>query len=166
MADGTTNPTLLEAPMPTITTFLTYNDQAEAAVRHYLSIFEDGKIVGTMPGPDGKVLGVTFELLGQTFIALNGGPSFKFTEAFSLFVSVDTQEEIDRYWAKLTANGGKEVQCGWLVDKFGVSWQIVPKLLPKLFADKDREKAGRAVQAMMAMKKLDIAGLQKAFDGE
>jgi predicted 3-demethylubiquinone-9 3-methyltransferase (glyoxalase superfamily) len=150
--------------MPSITTFLTYDQQAEAAVSHYLSIF-DGRIVDTMRGPDGAVLGLTFELLGQTFIALNGGPSFEFSEAISLFVSVDTQEELDRYWTRLTADGGKEVQCGWLVDKFGVSWQIVPKLLPKLFADPDRDGAGRAFQAMMRMKKLDIAGLQKAFTG-
>lgn len=152
--------------MPTITTFLTFNDQAVEAVHHYLSIFKDGKIVSTMPGPNDTVMGLTFELLGQTFIALNGGPSFSFNEGISLFVSVDTQEEVDRYWTKLTENGGKEVQCGWLVDKFGVSWQIVPKILPKLFGDKDREKAGRAIQAMMGMKKLDIAGLHKAFDGK
>jgi predicted 3-demethylubiquinone-9 3-methyltransferase (glyoxalase superfamily) len=151
--------------MPAITTFLTYNNQAEEAVRLYISIFEDGRIVSTMPGPNNTVMGLTFELLNQTFIALNGGPSFTFTEGFSFFVSVDTQEEIDRYWSKLTANGGKESQCGWLVDKYGVSWQIIPKILPKLFADKDREKSGRAVQAMLGMKKLDIAGLQKAFDG-
>ncbi|HTE49614.1 MAG TPA: VOC family protein [Kofleriaceae bacterium] len=150
--------------MPAITTFLTFDNQAEAAVRHYLSIFE-GKVVSTMPGPDDTVMGLTFEMLGQTFIALNGGPSFTFTPGISLFVSVETQAEIDRYWTRLIADGGKEVQCGWLVDKFGVSWQIVPTILPRLFSDKDREKAGRAVQAMLGMQKLDIAGLQKAFDG-
>jgi len=151
--------------MPTITPFLTYNKQAEEAVHHYLSIF-DGKILGTMPGPNGSVMGLTFEILNQTFIALNAGPSFTFTEGFSIFVSVETQEEVDRYWKKLTENGGKESQCGWLVDKFGVSWQIVPEILPKLFSAKDREKAGRAIQAMMGMRKLDIAGLQRAFDGK
>ncbi len=151
--------------MPTIHTFITYENQAEEAVRFYLSVFENGRIVSTMPGPNDTVMGLTFELLGQTFIALNGGPSFTFTPGFSLFVTVDTQEEIDRYWSKLTGNGGQESQCGWLVDRFGVSWQIIPKILPELFAAKDREKAGRAVQAMLGMKKLDIAALRKAFDG-
>jgi len=151
--------------MPEITTFITYNDQAEAAVRHYLSIFEGGKILSTMPGPNGTVMSLTFELLGKTFIALNGGPSFTFTQGFSLFVSCETQAEIDRYWAKLT-EGGKEVQCGWLVDKFGVSWQIVPKNLGSLLFSKDPKKAGRAMQAMLGMKKLDIAALQRAAEAE
>jgi predicted 3-demethylubiquinone-9 3-methyltransferase (glyoxalase superfamily) len=150
--------------MATITPFLTYDHQAEEAVRYYLSIFE-GRIISTMPGPNGTVMGLTFELLGQTFSALNGGPSFKFTEAYSMFVSVETQDEIDRYWTRLTQDGGKEVQCGWLVDKYGVSWQIIPKILPRLFADKDRAAAGRAVQAMLGMQKIDIAGLKRAFDG-
>jgi predicted 3-demethylubiquinone-9 3-methyltransferase (glyoxalase superfamily) len=150
--------------MPQITPFITYNDQAEAAVKHYLSIFEGGKIVSTMPGPNGTVMSLTFELLGQTFIALNGGPTFTFTQGFSLFVSCETQAEIDHYWAKLT-EGGKEVQCGWLVDKFGVSWQIVPKNLGSLVFGKDPEKSGRALQAMLAMKKFDIATLQRAYDG-
>jgi predicted 3-demethylubiquinone-9 3-methyltransferase (glyoxalase superfamily) len=156
--------------MPEITTFLTYDHQAEEAVRHYLSIFENGKIVSTMrmpeggPGPAGSVLAVTFELLGQTFHALNGGPSFTFTQGFSLFVSCDTQAEIDRYWSKLT-EGGKEVQCGWLVDKFGVSWQIVPRVLMPMLTDKDRAKASRAMQAMMQMKKFDIAALKRAHEG-
>jgi predicted 3-demethylubiquinone-9 3-methyltransferase (glyoxalase superfamily) len=151
--------------MPEITTFITYNDQAEAAVRHYLSIFEGGKIMSTMPGPNGTVMSLTFELLGQTFIALNGGPSFTFTQGFSLFVSCETQAEIDRYWEKLT-EGGKEVQCGWLVDKFGVSWQIVPKSLGALLFNKDPQKAGRTMQAMLGMKKLDIAALQRAAEAE
>src|SRR6476659_9486215 len=100
--------------MPEITPFITYNDQAEAAVRYYLSIFEGGKILSTMPGPNGTVMSLTFELLGRTFIALNGGPTFTLTQGFSMFVSCDSQAEIDRYWEKLT-DGGKEVQCGWLV---------------------------------------------------
>jgi predicted 3-demethylubiquinone-9 3-methyltransferase (glyoxalase superfamily) len=150
--------------MPKITTFLTYDNKAEEAARYYTSIFEGGKIVSTMPGPGGSVLGVTFELLGQTFIALNGGPSFTFSQGISLFVSCDTQAEIDRYWEKLTA-GGKEVQCGWLVDKFGVSWQVVPKVLGDLLSDKDAAKAGRAMQAMLKMKKLDIATLKRAHEG-
>ena len=151
--------------MPSITTFLTFDNQAEAAVRHYLSIFE-GKVVSTVPGPNDSVMGLSFEILGRSFFALNGGPTFTFTPGISLYVEVDTQEEIDRYWPKLLADGGKEIQCGWLVDKFGVSWQIVPAILPRLFADKDPVKAGRAVQAMMGMQKLDIAALQKAFDGK
>jgi predicted 3-demethylubiquinone-9 3-methyltransferase (glyoxalase superfamily) len=151
--------------MPTLNTFLTYNDQAEEAVRYYLSIFENGKILKTLPGPNGKALTVEFELLGQRMVALNGGPTFKFSEAFSLAVNCDTQAEIDRYWSKLT-EGGKEIQCGWLVDKFGVSWQIVPKMLPEVLASKDPAKAGRAMQAMMKMVKLDIAELQRAHDGQ
>ena len=151
--------------MPTITTFLAYNDAAEEAVRHYLSVFEDGKITSTMPGPNGTVMGVSFELFGRPFIALNGGPTFSFSEGTSLFVECDTQAEIDRFWSKLTSDGGEEGQCGWCKDKYGVSWQIIPKVLGKLFSDKDREKAGRAVQAMMKMKKLDIAALEKAHAG-
>ena len=153
-----------------ITTFLTYDTQAEEAAKLYTSLF-DGKIKETMrqppggPGPEGVVLTVTFELLGQTYIALNGGPSFTFTQGFSLMVQVETQAEIDRLWKALTENGGKEVQCGWLVDKFGVSWQIVPKQLFGMISNKDKAKAGRAMQAMMKMQKLDLAKLQAAFDG-
>jgi predicted 3-demethylubiquinone-9 3-methyltransferase (glyoxalase superfamily) len=161
----------LETDMPTITTFLTYDNQAEEAARLYLSTFEEGRIVATSrypeggPAPAGSVLSLTFELFGQTFIALNGGPSFSFAQGISLFVQCDTQEQIDRYWSKLTAEG-KEVQCGWLVDKFGVSWQIVPRVLGELLQDKDKAKAGRAMAAMMKMKKLDIAALKRAHDGE
>jgi predicted 3-demethylubiquinone-9 3-methyltransferase (glyoxalase superfamily) len=153
-----------------ITTFLTYDTQAEEAAKLYTSLF-GGKIKETMrypaggPRPEGAVLSVTFELLGQTYIALNGGPTFTFGHGFSLMVQVDTQAEIDRLWTKLTENGGKEVQCGWLVDQFGVSWQIVPKQLGGLLSDKDRAKSGRAMQAMMGMRKLDLAKLQAAFDG-
>ncbi len=154
----------------TITTFLTYDNQAEEAAKLYTSLL-DGKITDTMrqppggPGKEGAVLTVTFELLGQTYIALNGGPSFTFTHAFSFMVQVDTQAEVDRLWTKLTENGGKEVQCGWLTDRFGVSWQICPKQLFGMISNKDKEKAGRAMQAMMGMKKLDLAKLQAAFDG-
>ena len=153
-----------------ITTFLTYDTQAEEAAKLYTSLF-DGTIKETMrypaggPKPEGSVLSVTFELLGQTYIALNGGPSFSFAQGFSLMVQVETQAEIDRLWQKLTENGGKEVQCGWLVDKFGVSWQIVPKQLSAMLSDKDRAKSGRAMKAMMGMGKLDLARLQSAFDG-
>lgn len=151
--------------MPEITTFLTYDDKADEAVRLYLSIFEDGKITSTMKNGD-KVFSVSFELFGKPFVALNGGPSFTFSQGISLLVTCDTQAEIDRYWEKLTANGGKEVQCGWLTDKFGVSWQIVPRGLAELLGDKDPAKAGRAMQAMMKMKKLDIAALRRAHAGE
>jgi len=149
--------------MPSITTFLTYNDQAEAAVRHYTSIFENSKITNTMRAGD-RVVSLTFELLGQSFFALNGGPTFTFAQGISLFVSCDTQEQIDHYWNKLL-DGGKPVQCGWLQDRFGVSWQIVPKILGELLGDKDPERAGRAMQAMLAMQKLDIAELKRAHAG-
>lgn len=154
----------------TITTFLTYDTQAEEAARLYTSLF-GGTIKETMrypsggPRPEGSVLSVTFELLGQTYVALNGGPTFTFAQGFSLMVQVDTQTELDRLWTKLTENGGKEVQCGWLEDKFGVSWQIVPKQLQSMLSDKDRAKSGRAMQAMMLMRKLDLARLQAAFNG-
>jgi predicted 3-demethylubiquinone-9 3-methyltransferase (glyoxalase superfamily) len=153
-----------------ITTFLTYDTQAEEAATLYTSLF-GGKIKETMryptggPRPEGAVLSVTFELFGQTYIALNGGPTFTFAEGFSLMVQVDTQAEIDRLWTKLTENGGKESRCGWLVDRFGVSWQIVPKQLMGLLSHRDRAKSGRAMQAMMGMQKLDLAKLQAAFDG-
>jgi predicted 3-demethylubiquinone-9 3-methyltransferase (glyoxalase superfamily) len=154
----------------TITTFLTYDTQAEEAAKLYTTLF-GGRIVDTMrypaggPAPEGAVLSVTFELLGQTYIALNGGPSFTFAQGFSLMVQVETQAEIDRLWDGLTRNGGKEVQCGWLVDRFGVSWQIVPAQLGGMIGAGDRQKAGRAMQAMMGMQKLDLAKLQAAFDG-
>ncbi len=154
--------------MPTLTTFLTFNNQAEEAAKLYTSVF-DGKIVSTVRSPqgapnEGSVMTVTFEILGQTIVALNGGSSFTFTQGFSLLVSCDTQAEIDRYWAKLT-EGGKEVACGWLTDKFGMSWQITPRVLLTMISDKDTVKAGRAMQAMMKMKKIEIAPLKLAFEG-
>jgi predicted 3-demethylubiquinone-9 3-methyltransferase (glyoxalase superfamily) len=156
--------------MAQITTFLSYQDQAEAAVELYVSIF-DGKILSTMGGgvgalgEKGKVFSLTFELFGQPFIAMNGGRSFQFSDGVSLFVSCETQAEIDRYWARLTEGGGKEVQCGWLVDRFGVSWQIVPEMLGRVLGGPDPVKSQRALQAMLKMKKLDIATLQRAYDG-
>jgi predicted 3-demethylubiquinone-9 3-methyltransferase (glyoxalase superfamily) len=153
-----------------ITTFLTYDTQAEEAAKLYTTLF-DGKIKETMRYPagapmrEGAVLSVTFELLGQTYIALNGGPTFTFSQGFSFMVQVDTQAEIDRLWTKLTESGGKAVQCGWLVDRFGVSWQIVPSQLGGMLSDRDRTKSGRAMQAIMKMQKLDLARLQAAFDG-
>lgn len=150
--------------MPTMTTFLTYDDQAETAAKLYVSIF-DGQIVRIMRGPGDSVLGVDFELFGSPYIALNGGPTFRFSPGISLFVSCDTQDEIDRYWSKLLEAGGSEVQCGWITDRFGVSWQIVPKLLGSLLASAERDKSGQAMQAMLQMKKLDIGALQRAYDG-
>jgi predicted 3-demethylubiquinone-9 3-methyltransferase (glyoxalase superfamily) len=152
--------------MQKITPFLWFDGQAEEAARHYCSIFANSRIVETMPGPGGKAMGVTFELEGQRFMSLNGGPQYKFTPAISLFVSCETQAEIDTLWARLASGGGQEVQCGWVTDKFGLSWQVVPPLLGKLLGHADREKAGRAMQAMLQMKKLDIAGLQAAADGK
>jgi len=146
-----------------ITPFLWFDGQAEAAMRFYVSIFKNSRIVSTMPGPDGKILTGTFELDGRQFMALNGGPQFRFTEAISLFVSCETQAEVDELWDKLT-EGGAESQCGWLKDKFGLSWQIVPSALGRLLGDKDRKKAQAAMQAMLQMKKIEIKGLQEAFD--
>lgn len=153
--------------MPTITTFLTFANQAEEAAQFYTSIFPGSRIVqinrygAGAPAPEGSVMTVTFELLGRTHIALNGGPSFSFSEGFSMFVTCDTQEEVDRYWELLTA-GGREVACGWLTDKFGLSWQIVPAGFVELVADPDPAKARRAMAAMMGMKKLDLPALRRA----
>ncbi len=142
--------------MQKITTFLTFNDQAQEAAQLYVSIFRDGKITSTVPGPGGGVMMVTFQLFGQSFMALNGGPTFSFSEGTSLFVSCETQAEIDDLWSKLTADGGSEGRCGWCKDKFGVSWQIIPSALPRLL------NGPQAVQAMMTMSKLDIAALEAA----
>ncbi|MGD5408134.1 VOC family protein, partial [Xanthomonas citri pv. citri] len=117
------------------------------------------------PGPEGSVMAASFELMGQNFAVLNGGPAFKFTEAISFVINCDTQEEVDTYWEKLS-QGGEESRCGWLKDRFGLSWQVVPTILPKLLGDKDSQKSGRAMQAMLQMKKLHIPTLQQAFDGE
>jgi len=151
--------------MQKITTFLWFDGNAEEAMKFYVSIFKNSKIQSTMPGPDGKVITGTFQLEGQQFMALNGGPQYKFTEAISLFVSCETQAEVDELWNKFTAGGGAESQCGWLKDKYGLSWQIIPSALGRLLGDKDRAKAGRAMQAMLQMKKIDIAKLQQAYDG-
>ncbi len=157
--------------MQKITPFLWFNNNAEEAMNHYTSIFKDSRIVGVSrygdagPGPKGTVMTGTFEIEGQQFYVLNGGPQFKFTEAISLFVNCETQDEVDELWAKLS-EGGEESRCGWLKDKFGLSWQIVPAILGKLLNSPDKEKSKRAMQAMMQMGKLDIAALQKAYDGE
>ena len=149
--------------MQKITPFLWFNGQAEEAAEFYVSVFKNSKIVSLM-GPKGKAMSVTFQLEGQEFHALNGGPQFSFTPAISLFVSCETQAEVDELWAKLTANGGSEEPCGWLRDKYGLSWQIIPTILGRLLSDKDREKANRAMQAMLQMKKIDIAKLKQAAE--
>lgn len=153
--------------MSTITTFLTYNDQAEEAVRHYTAIFPNSQIMqisyyhkgGHLP--EGTVMSVVFTLNGQTYYALNAGSGFSFSEGISLLVTCDTQAEIDAYWEKLT-EGGKPGPCGWLKDKFGVTWQVVPKRLDELLRHEDREKAKRVMSAMMKMGKLDMATLEAA----
>ena len=148
-----------------ITPFLWFDNNAEEAMDFYQSVFPDfqaSNLVRT--GPEGAVMMATFELAGQQFMALNGGPHFPFTEAVSFFVSVDTQEEIDHLWSSLTADGGAESQCGWLKDKFGLSWQIIPTALGRLMGDPDPAASGRVVQAMMQMQKIDIAALQAAHD--
>lgn len=143
-----------------ITTFLTYNDRAEEAAKFYVSAFKNSRITNTMRAGD-RVIGVQFELAGQELTALNGGPSFSFAQGVSLFVSCDTQQEIDALYEKLSA-GGEQQPCGWLRDKFGVSWQVVPPILGELLGDKDPEKAQRVLQAMLKVKKIDIAALQSA----
>ena len=159
------------AKVQKITPFLWFDNNAEEAVNFYTSIFGNSKIGKVMrngdngPGPKGSVLVMDFELEGQQFNALNGGPMYKFTPAISLFVLCEDQKEVDRLWSKLTAEGGKEVQCGWLEDKFGLSWQIVPKVLMEMIGDKDQAKVDRAMTAMMQMVKFDIKKLQAAYDG-
>jgi len=150
--------------MPTITPFLWFDGQAEEAMNFYASIFERSKMI-SVNRAEGKVISVQFELEGQRFIALNAGPQFKFTEAVSFLVGCDTQEEIDTLWAKLTSDGGSPSQCGWLKDKFGLSWQIVPNSLGRMLGDTDPARSQRALQAMLQMKKLDLHQLQLAYDG-
>lgn len=150
--------------MQKITPFLWFDDNLEEAVNFYVSIFRNSK-VQSMTRQGGKVFAATFQLEGQDFMALNGGPQFKFTEAISLFVDCKTQAEVDTLWAKLTAGGGEESRCGWLKDKFGLSWQIVPSVLGQLLSDPDPAKANRAMQAMLKMNKLDIAKLEAAARG-
>jgi predicted 3-demethylubiquinone-9 3-methyltransferase (glyoxalase superfamily) len=149
--------------MQKITPFLWFDGQAEEAANFYVSIFKNSKVTSVTRQGD-KAFSVTFILDGQEFYALNAGPQFKFNEAVSFFVSCDTQKEIDEKWNKLIANGGQESMCGWLKDKFGLSWQIVPPLLNKLMNDKDQAKAGRVTQALFKMRKIDINALQKAYD--
>jgi predicted 3-demethylubiquinone-9 3-methyltransferase (glyoxalase superfamily) len=154
--------------MQKITPFLWFDNNAEEAVNLYTSIFKNSEILKTArygeagPGPAGSVMIVNFQIEGQEFIALNAGPRFKFTEAISFVINCQNQEEVDHYWNKLTADGGQESMCGWLKDKFGLSWQVIPTVLGELMADKDARKAQRVMQAMLKMKKIDIAALQRA----
>jgi predicted 3-demethylubiquinone-9 3-methyltransferase (glyoxalase superfamily) len=153
----------------TITTCLLFDGKAEEAVNFYRSIFKDSKILKTMvhceagPGPKGSVMAIVFELMGQEFIALNG-PRFAPSPAISFLVACETQQEIDAYWEKLLA-GGEEIQCGWLTDRYGITWQIVPAAMADMMQDKDPEKSRRVMEAMFKMKKLDLAILRRAYEG-
>ena len=162
--------------MQKITPFLWFDDQAEKAVKFYTSIFNNSKIgrilrydenaAKAAGGPVGSVLTIEFELDGQKFVALNGGPQFKFNESVSFVVNCETQEEVDYFWEKLTADGGEESQCGWLKDRFGVSWQVPPTILIDMLHDKDSEKSERVMKAMLQMQKIDIAKLRAAYAGK
>ena len=156
--------------MQKITTFLTFNNQAEEAMQFYISIFYNSKVLGVIKygGENAEVnapiLGATFQLAGQEFMAMDGGEYFSFAQGFSIFVSCETQAEIDRLWDTLSA-GGEEQMCGWLRDKYGVSWQIIPPLLGQYLTDPDAARAGRVMEAMLKMQKLDIAELEQAYAG-
>ena len=152
--------------MKKITPFLWFDTQAEDAMNFYVSIFKNSKVGGVSRGPDGKAFTVSFELDGQEFMGLNAGPEFRFNEAVSMYVNCEDQAEVDYFWNKLTANGGEESMCGWLKDKYGLSWQIVPKQLGELMGDNDPEKANRVMQAMLKMNKIIVADLRKAYDGQ
>jgi predicted 3-demethylubiquinone-9 3-methyltransferase (glyoxalase superfamily) len=155
--------------MQKISPFLWFDGKAEEAMNFYVSVFKNSKVVRVSrygeggPGPKGAVMSATFQLDGQDFFALNGGPQFTFSPAISFFVNCETQQEVDELWEKLS-EGGKKERCGWLKDKYGLSWQIIPSALGKLMGDKDAEKAKRVMQAMLQMDKIDIALLQQAYD--
>jgi predicted 3-demethylubiquinone-9 3-methyltransferase (glyoxalase superfamily) len=156
--------------MAKLITFLTYVDRAEEAANFYVSVFDDSRIREinrygeTGPGPKGSVMTVVFEIDGREYVALNGGSHFTFSDGVSILVQCETQEEVDRYWEKLS-EGGQKIQCGWLKDKFGLSWQVAPRILGKYLSDPDRVRAQRVMAAMMEMKKIDIAGLKRAYEG-
>jgi predicted 3-demethylubiquinone-9 3-methyltransferase (glyoxalase superfamily) len=153
--------------MQKIKTFLWFDDQAEEAAEFYVSVMPNSRVSDVLrPTADGPAVTVSFELDGQEFVALNGGPQFKFTEAISLAVTCKDQAEVDELWTKLTADGGQPSECGWLKDKYGLSWQIVPDDLPRLLKDPDPERAQRAMQAMLTMSKIDVAALHEAADGK
>jgi predicted 3-demethylubiquinone-9 3-methyltransferase (glyoxalase superfamily) len=153
-----------------ITPMLWFDNQAEEAMNFYVSVFKDSEVLGIDrypeggPGPAGSVITANFRLNGHEFVALNGGPVFHFTEAISFVIDCGDQDEVDYYWNALTAGGGEESQCGWLKDKFGLSWQVVPRILMELMGDKDPAKAGATMQAMLQMKKIEISKLQEAYD--
>ena len=154
--------------MQKITAFLWFDSEAEAAAKFYVAIFKNSKVVNVSrygeagPGPKGSVMTVEFELEGQTFVALNGGPQFEFNESVSFVVNCDTQDEVDYFWEKLSADGGEKSRCGWLKDKFGLSWQVTPRILIELLLDKDEAKLQRVMKAMMEMDKIDLARLERA----
>ena len=158
--------------MPTQIPCLWFDGQAEQAAAHYVAIFPNSEILGvsrygpSMPAQEGDVMTVEFSLDGQRYVGLNGGPQFSFTEAISFQIHCADQDEVDHYWTRLTAGGGEEGPCGWLKDRFGVSWQVVPDRLPELIGDPDAGRAQRALQAMMDMKKIDIAALERAADAD
>jgi len=166
-----TNPTRTQPTPQKITTFLWFDNNAEEAVNFYVSIFKNSTIVNTShytdvgPGPRGSVMTIEFELDGQRFTALNGGPTFKFTEAISLVVRCETQQEIDYFWEKLS-EGGQKVECGWVKDKFGLSWQVWPTIMAELLTTGDSATTDRVMRAMMSMKKLDVEDLKKAAEGK
>lgn len=153
-------------PIQKIRPFLWFGENAHEAAKLYVKIFDNSRIIKVMGSPDGSTpMGVELELDGTQIIAFNGGPHYKLTAAVSLMVQCDTQAEVDRYWDALIADGGSPSQCGWLTDKFGLSWQIIPEALPRLMSDKDATRAGRVVQAMLKMSKIDIATLERAHEG-
>jgi predicted 3-demethylubiquinone-9 3-methyltransferase (glyoxalase superfamily) len=157
---------------PKITPYLWFDDDAEEAIAFYSGIFPDARVIDETrypegaPGPVGTLMTATFELAGQRFVALNGGPAFAFTEAISFFISCDSAEEVDHYWDALLADGGEPSQCGWLKDKYGLSWQVVPSKLIEYLSDPDAVKAQRVMQAMLQMSKIDVAALDAAYAGE
>ncbi len=152
--------------MPKIMPCLWIDDRIEEMVNFYIKTFKDGEIRNVDHYPDGRIITITFRLKDQEFMALNGGPMFKFTEAISFMVDCDGQQEVDHYWNTFTADGGEESQCGWLKDKYGLSWQIVPKQLPEALGGSDKAGAARAMQAMLQMKKIIVADIEKAYAGK
>ncbi|MEX0859861.1 MAG: VOC family protein [Cucumibacter sp.] len=156
--------------MPKVTPFLWFDHHAEEAMKHYVSIFPNSKVISLKhwregsPFPKGSAQGVVFELDGQRFMGMDAGPRFKFSEATSMFIACKDQKEVDHYWSKLTADGGEASMCGWLKDKFGLSWQVVPDQLAAALTHKDPKKAGKATQAMLKMRKIDIGAIEKAMN--
>lgn len=150
--------------MVSVTPFLWFDDNAEEAAAFYTSVFDSAEITSSIPGPNGKALTVSMRIEGQDVTFINGGPQFPQTEAFSFFISCDGQAEVDRFWDTLIADGGSPSRCGWLKDKYGLSWQVIPRQLMDCLGDPDAEKAGRAMNAMLQMTKIDVAGLERARD--